>query len=57
MFWTEYPNPTGSSNPGSYYNQGQASVIAVPTKLVHLADAKVLFDANDGAHGAEPWIT
>jgi ELWxxDGT repeat protein len=51
------PGPS-SSNPGSFYSQGEASnVIATPADLVALNDGRVLFSADDGTHGAEPWIT
>jgi ELWxxDGT repeat protein len=50
------PGPN-SSNPGSFYYQGQGSVIAAPADLVPLGDGRVLFDADDGTSGVEPWIT
>lgn len=50
------PGPD-SSNPGSIYYPGEGGTIPNPADLVPFGDGSVLFDANDGTHGAEPWIT
>jgi ELWxxDGT repeat protein len=50
-------NPNGSSNPGSYSYQGQAGIIAAPADLVPHGDGRVLFNADDGTNGVEPWVS
>jgi ELWxxDGT repeat protein len=51
-------NPSGGSNPGSFYFQTEeGSIVSNPADLAALSDGRALFDADDGIHGAEPWIT
>ncbi len=51
-------NPNGSSNPGSIYVQGESgSYFPTPGPLVSITGGRVLFGADDGTHGVEPWVT
>src|SRR3954470_23549626 len=51
-------NPSGSSNPGSFYFQSEGgNIVSIPADLAALDDGRALFDADDGTHGVEPWVT